>query len=371
MTTGGDDVPSDPRTATASAARLKRGLMSDEGDKRLLVELAPNETVEYFLSASTNYALITDRRVLCLVGAFHMRFVTAQRPVILKYGTKVPFVGQEVEVIGVTGTSFKVHAKTSDLAALERATRPRDTATTDGTESAPDDAGFQNNGTEFVGTWQAAESHAVEHLKGLGFLDAHLTQPGADGGLDALSSKAAAQVKHLSAPVGRPDLQKLVGAAQGRPVRVFYSSSGYSAAATTYANATGIALFYIVTGGVMASINQVARDLEQHSRAKSDNPASEYFQGRRQRKDAELAPRIDFLMGCVGDLRTQCELLLGHPKRRIRSKAIADRTGCDSMLIDLHKARSSDRPIMERKAILRRVARQLKTIAARGGRTYF
>lgn len=95
----------------------------------------------------------------------------------------------------------------------------------------------------FLSDWQAAEAAAVDHMKTLGFIDAHPTAPGPDGGIDALASGAAAQVKFYASPVGRPDIQRLRGAAREYRIALFYSTGGYSKEAVAYANDAQVALF--------------------------------------------------------------------------------------------------------------------------------
>lgn len=80
-------------------------------------------------------------------------------------------------------------------------------------------------------------------VRRLGFHDATLTSPGADRGLDVVATGAAAQVKALASPVGRPDVQRLVGAGINAGQLLFFSLSGYSARAIEYADDADVALF--------------------------------------------------------------------------------------------------------------------------------
>ncbi len=82
-------------------------------------------------------------------------------------------------------------------------------------------------------------------MKSIGFVDAHRTSAGADGGLDALSSQTAAQVKFYANPVGRPDIQRLRGAAHDYRLPLFYATGGYTREATEFADQTGVALFHM------------------------------------------------------------------------------------------------------------------------------
>lgn len=90
--------------------------------------------------------------------------------------------------------------------------------------------------------WRQAELHAAAHMRVLGFTDAQATVAGADNGIDILATDAVGQVKHLAKQVGRPDLQRLVGAAAKRR-RIFYSRQGYARPAIVYADANNMALF--------------------------------------------------------------------------------------------------------------------------------
>ncbi|MGW5074067.1 restriction endonuclease [Rhodococcus sp. NPDC004095] len=96
-----------------------------------------------------------------------------------------------------------------------------------------------------------AELFAAQHMRGLGYTDAEAKPGGPDGGVDVRSSRAIAQVKLHAKPCGRPDLQRLYGARgddHGKEM-VFYSHSGYSAAAVDYANTVGMTLFQFDRAG--------------------------------------------------------------------------------------------------------------------------
>jgi hypothetical protein len=91
--------------------------------------------------------------------------------------------------------------------------------------------------------WELAEQFAVDHMRHLGFRDAELTRSGADGGLDAESTAAVAQVKHWKTSISRPDVQRLNGAAPANKARLFYSASGFTRDARRFADDNNIALF--------------------------------------------------------------------------------------------------------------------------------
>jgi hypothetical protein len=95
-----------------------------------------------------------------------------------------------------------------------------------------------------------------------GYSDASVTPGGPDSGIDVVASDALAQVKYETAHVGRPALQRLVGArdeGDPRPL-LFFSASGYSSAAVDYADKRRIALFTYAVDGRMSPVNAPARD---------------------------------------------------------------------------------------------------------------
>lgn len=121
-----------------------------------------------------------------------------------------------------------------------------------------------------VFSWEVAEALAVAHMKQLGFLDARPTQRGADGGLDVVSSDAAAQVKALAVPVGAPDVQKLRGAAHGYKTALFYSQAGYTSQAFDYAGEAGVGLFRFDSANEVTPDNDIAERLVQHPSGQLD-----------------------------------------------------------------------------------------------------
>jgi Restriction endonuclease len=115
----------------------------------------------------------------------------------------------------------------------------------------------------FLPDWQAAEIAAVDHMKLLGFIDAQATGPGTDGGIDAASNEAVAQVKFYASPVGRPDVQRLRGAAHDYLISLFYSTGGYTSEAVDYANKAHVALFTMDPYGGCEPASDFARVLTQ------------------------------------------------------------------------------------------------------------
>ncbi|PWU45347.1 hypothetical protein DLJ47_34655 [Micromonospora sp. S4605] len=94
-----------------------------------------------------------------------------------------------------------------------------------------------------------------------GFGDARVTEGGADSGVDVWSRGALAQVKFEAVQVGRPVLQRLVGA-RGRNVEkalFVFSGAGFSSPAVEYANDMDICLFKYTLVGAMSPENIIAR----------------------------------------------------------------------------------------------------------------
>jgi|SRR6478672_3850467 len=95
-------------------------------------------------------------------------------------------------------------------------------------------------------TWQEAEINCLDWMKRNGFKDARLTRRGADGGLDIVSKKAVAQVKHHQKPVGISDIQRHYGIAQSAGKQaLFFSSGGYTKAALAWAQSHGVVCYRI------------------------------------------------------------------------------------------------------------------------------
>lgn len=93
-----------------------------------------------------------------------------------------------------------------------------------------------------------------------GFHDAHAAPGGPDGGIDVRASGALGQVKFRAAQVGRPDLQRLVGARGSSNARLFFfTGTSYSSRAIEFADEMGIALFTYALDGTMTPVNGTAQ----------------------------------------------------------------------------------------------------------------
>lgn len=115
----------------------------------------------------------------------------------------------------------------------------------------------------YIDSPEAAEVNAALRMRDLGFVDAQVSGPGADGGIDVFSERAVAQVKYRVGFVGRPDLQRLFGARGNRSdlQMLFFAGSGYSRQAVEYADKVGMALFVYDEIGIVAPHNGCAENL--------------------------------------------------------------------------------------------------------------
>lgn len=120
-----------------------------------------------------------------------------------------------------------------------------------------------------IGDWRDAERLAAGWLRSSGCRRVELTSAGADGGIDVLTAEWAVQVKHRSAPTGRPAVQQIIGAALAvdrRPAIV--STSGFTAPAIDFADDHDVALVELDSKARGRRVNASARDIGRRRRAR-------------------------------------------------------------------------------------------------------
>jgi hypothetical protein len=99
-------------------------------------------------------------------------------------------------------------------------------------------------------------------MRYMGFDDATVTPVGTDEGIDIVATDAVAQVKMEALPVGRPIVQSLHGAATVEAKRgLFFSLSGYTPEAVSWATRAGVALFAFDLQGEPVAANERAAAL--------------------------------------------------------------------------------------------------------------
>lgn len=93
-----------------------------------------------------------------------------------------------------------------------------------------------------------AEWMGMLWLRRFGYLDAHRTGPGPDGGIDIEARDVVGQVKNWIDPVGIADVQRTKGAAVCSQVSVVFAAHGFTNSALEFADRQNVALFRLDRG---------------------------------------------------------------------------------------------------------------------------
>ncbi|MEG3632177.1 restriction endonuclease [Micromonospora palythoicola] len=156
-----------------------------------------------------------------------------------------------------------------------------------------------------IDSWEKAELNAAEWMRYWGFRDARVTNGGADSGVDVRSHEALAQVKYEAVQVGRPVLQRLVGA-RGRSAEkalFVFSGAGFTSHAVEYANDMDICLFKYTLAGSMKAENRTARDFLQRFEAQRAAVEQPRLAVRADSEQEETAAHARMLAGFSTGLR--------------------------------------------------------------------
>ncbi|MFD8117467.1 restriction endonuclease [Streptomyces microflavus] len=163
-----------------------------------------------------------------------------------------------------------------------------------------------------ISSWQQAELNAARWMRHWGYADASARPGGPDSGIDVRATGALGQVKYQAAQVGRPELQRFVGA---RPYGstaqlIFFTGSDYATTAAVYAQEWSIALFRYRLDGSMMPLNDTARRIHRSSASTvpiaAQNPEPAQVQTFWQRNWRVVAG-VSLLMaplGSIGDEKT-------------------------------------------------------------------
>lgn len=110
-------------------------------------------------------------------------------------------------------------------------------------------------------TDREAEFLARDWMLYLGADKAEVSSATRDGGMDVVSAKFVAEVKHHAAPVPPSLVRQIFGVATHKQkMALFFSLSGYSAAAMQFARETGVALFvYDYAAGTLNAKSPTAK----------------------------------------------------------------------------------------------------------------
>jgi hypothetical protein len=196
----------------------------------------------------------------------------------------------------------------------------------------------------------------------LGFTDSRRTTSGADGGLDVISARAAAQVKHHAAKVGRPPLQNLVGAAPRHEFRIFYATAGYTAAAVTYADAEGMHLFRIAAGGEVVPENAAARALSATAAQRLADPGERRRMDKTRKAEEDHDAHVRELSARAAAVRSAIRPLLRSRSRRVQKRAEKGLKEVAKVVDILQSSRDGGRSLAQRRASAKDAERRLKHV---------
>ncbi len=159
-----------------------------------------------------------------------------------------------------------------------------------------------------IRTPHEAEELAAEWCRWYGYEDVETTGHSSDGGVDVRARRMVAQVKMLSVPVGRPDLQQLYGVAMAqRAVPLFFSVGNYSREASQWAEQVGMALFGYTRAGEVEAVNSFAVAIENRAEGQLAKPKEPWWALPLGCDDATACSRI---MPEQGRFRRQTDQIL-------------------------------------------------------------
>ncbi len=196
--------------------------------------------------------------------------------------------------------------------------------------------------------WDLAEKVAASFMRDhLDLVDAVATAETGDYGIDVMATGTVGQVKWHVGAVGRPDIQRLVGAGADHPgcSLVFFSRSNYSQGAVEYADRHRIALF-TYTGGPQALFAAVNSEAEARIAATERARAEQAAEQRRQ--EQARATRVARDAAEAAEARQREQLA--------REQAEALRLANERMRSEAEAARRFQREQAKREALERRRA---------------
>ncbi|MFJ5724823.1 restriction endonuclease [Streptomyces sp. NPDC093149] len=163
-----------------------------------------------------------------------------------------------------------------------------------------------------ISSWQQAEHNAARWMRHWGYSDATAHPGGPDSGIDVHAAGALGQVKYQATQVGRPELQRFVGARpQGSTAQlIFFTGSDYARTAVAYAQERDIALFTYRLDGTMTPLNDTARSIHRTSASTVPIAARNPETGRPQtfwRRNWRVVAGVCLLLaplGSIGDEKT-------------------------------------------------------------------
>lgn len=391
----------DPRTAAAAASRGRLAPRSKVHDDLLLNTLEPSERVERFITdhswAGPFHLAVTTERLLVISAGPRPTVTAVPRPLRLRSGpsggpNRVFYVAGPAGDIKITtmkpddvqallnaatispptprptrahtDTAPRTSSRPTPTSAPPPRTSPSPPAPTPAAPRPPLSGTHTWRSSRPLFTPQDAEAVAVEHMVYLGFADAMATPAGSDGGLDAVSRQAAAQVKfYETTPIGRPAIQQLVGAAIRHEFRLFYASSGYTPAARGYADDHGVYLFTLGRDATVVPENGAARALWSTASERLTDPDYARRLQRERRAEEDLEVYCQAVADRASALLQELRRLTRHRNNRTRKKAGKALTELGKVLGTLTAALEGNRPLAERRHRAKKADRQIKSIA--------
>lgn len=130
---------------------------------------------------------------------------------------------------------------------------------------------------ELVTDWRRAEQLALNHMTNIGFTGSRLTGGPRDKGVDIVHPNAVAQVKMQGVPVNAPVIQQLRGARPHVEHHIFYSTSGFTAAAAAEAADSSVALFKMSALGDIQPIGHLAQRVVAEASQRSGGPEARIY----------------------------------------------------------------------------------------------
>ncbi|MGW4125067.1 restriction endonuclease [Nocardia sp. NPDC004711] len=152
---------------------------------------------------------------------------------------------------------------------------------------------------KYIDNAAAAEANAAVQMRLLGYPDAAVTDPGADGGIDVRAKGAIAQVKWRTGQVSRPEVQRLFGARANNfdTQMFFFAASAFSRHSVQYADSVYMALFTYDPTGRVTPINDTAKRITVNARnrahAAQEREAARSAQARHAQEKASRAATTD------------------------------------------------------------------------------
>ncbi|MET9891890.1 restriction endonuclease [Streptomyces sp. NPDC006465] len=351
---------------TSGAVRGSGWVGNSPQAEQLLAQLAPGERVELLFTTLRFQGALTPRRLLLWRGTFKVEHTELRRPLtVLESGSQSRF-GEVVVLDGPEGAIELKMLSAAVFRAVVAAGRQRERnvpadplRAAQGHRGASETPGVHRAGVgrastppraeegtgspkrgfraRTIRTWQDAELAAVDHMHGLGFTDAQVTGPGADGGVDVIAWDAIAQVKYHSQPIGVGPVRELRGVADPHHHLLFYASGGYTASARQFADEKKVALFSIQEFGHITPLNPAAAQLSHRQaptagRSRTTSSRAQVPNPRATQRAAELEAQRQTVLRLITRVRAHTSEVQALPSNRYTKDLIKALKAADKLI---------------------------------------